>query len=210
MTLPKIKPEDGYEKILNITKRFPKLEFAIDANRSFSVSQIAEVKKFENLGLLCIEEPFMVDSVEAYYGMQQKIETPICLDETVQTMENLISAASLGACKILNLKIGRVGGLFYIKQMIDYCRKNNIRYWIGSMVESGISKILHIQLAALMDTYMAGDLSDSKRYFYKDFISPEILFQNGKMKYPKGIGLGVQVNEAAIEMQAIEVLRMDG
>lgn len=206
----KVKPEDGYMKMQKVVECFPELSFAVDANRSFRISQINDVMKFDKLGLLCMEEPFMVESIEECRNLQKKIKTPICLDESVQTMEELKKAVSCNAFQILNIKIGRLGGIFYAKQMIEYCRKHQIGYWVGSMVESGISKILHIQLAALLDTYMAGDLSDSARYFEKDLIIPEISFKNGKMKYPGGIGLGVQVDKNAIIKQAVEILKMKG
>ncbi len=206
----KVKPEDGYEKMHKVVSYFPDVSFAADANRSFHISQFNDVMKFDRLGLLCMEEPFMVDSIEECRNMQQRIKTPICLDESIQTMEDLKKAASCNAFQILNIKIGRVGGIFYVKQMIEYCRKHKIGYWIGSMVESGISKILHTQLAALKDTYMAGDLSDSGRYFEKDFIIPEISFRNGKMKYPEGAGLGIQVDKTSIIKQAVEILKVEG
>ena len=204
----KIKPEDGFEKMKQVTACFPEIDSAVDANRSFPVSRIEDVIKFDKLGLLCIEEPFMVDSLEEYRGLQTKIKTPICLDESIQTMEELKRAIQYEAFQVLNIKIGRVGGLFYVKQMIQYCRTQGIRYWIGSMVESGISKILHVQLAALTDTYMEGDLSDSRRYFDQDFIVPEIIFENGKMKCPEGNGLGVKINKSAILKQAVETLKV--
>ena len=94
----------------------------------------------------------------------------------------------------MNIKVGRLGGLYQTKQIIQFCRDHNIRYWIGSMLESSISKLLHVQLAALGDSYMAGDLSDSKRYFYADLTHPAIEFIKGRMKVPCGVGLGAVVD----------------
>ena len=105
---------------------------------------------------------------------------------------------------MLNVKVGRLGGLIQTRAAILRCREAGIPYWIGSMVESGISKILHIQLAALGDTYMAGDLSDSNRYFEHDFISPEISFIDGAMQVPNGNGLGVDVLDNRIEEYTVE------
>lgn len=205
----KIKPVDGYEKMKQLTTFFPGVRFAVDANRSFSLSQIDEVVKFDKLGLLCIEEPFDINSLEEYRDMQKIIETPICLDESIQTLDDLQQAVQNNAFQVLNLKIGRVGGLFYVKQMIQYCRKNGVDFWVGSMVESGISKILHVQLSALADTYMAGDLSDSNRYFEEDLIVPEMAFENGTMACPTGNGLGVGINKTSLLKYTVDTLKVE-
>lgn len=161
----KIKPADGFKKLKAIRKIYPSIQLLVDANRSYKFEQINEIKKLDEFNLICIEEPLnSKDSLE-YQKLQEELSTPICLDESIQTINDLKTAIALNAFKVLNIKIGRVGGIYYAKQMIDLCRKNNIKYWVGSMVESGISKILHVLLASLKDTYIAGDLSSSKRYF---------------------------------------------
>lgn len=106
------------------------------------------------------------------------------------------------SCKfqpVLNIKIGRLGGLREALRCIDYCHKHGWGFWIGSMVESGISKILHVSLTALPDVWMAGDLSDSKRYFEEDLISPDISFTKGYMKVPSGVGLGITVQRENLQ-----------
>ncbi|MCQ2559674.1 MAG: o-succinylbenzoate synthase [Clostridia bacterium] len=198
----KIKPEDGYQRISQVVRDFPDLQLAVDANRSYNLSQLQEVKKFDALPLLCLEEPFA--RIENYPQLQSQLQTPICLDESIQSMEQLKKAAELNLFRVLNIKIGRLGGLYYVRQMIDFCRQNSLQYWIGSIVESGISKILHVGLAALPDTYMAGDLSDSCRYFAEDLIEPAIAFVGGKMQVPQGIGLGVQIKEQILAQYTLE------
>ncbi len=191
----KIKPQDGFMKLKTIRESYPDIKLLADANRSYSIEQIDELKKFDELNLLCIEEPLNSENLLEYQKLQKELHTPICLDESIQTVNNLKTAIKLKALKVVNIKVGRVGGLYYSKQMIELCRKNNIKYWIGSMVESGISKILHVHLASLKDTYIPGDLSSSKRYFKKDIIKPEIVAKNGIIKVPKGYGLGVKIEE---------------
>jgi len=145
-----------------------------------------------------------------YQKLQKELRTPICLDESIQTVNDLKTAILLKAFKVLNIKVGRVGGIYYAKQMIDLCRENDIKYWIGSMVESGISKILHVHLAGLNDTYIPGDLSSSKRYFKKDIIKPEIIARNGIIKVPKGYGLGVEIDEATLREYTIDYIKIGG
>lgn len=200
----KIKPQDGFERMERLVKEFPQISFLADANRSFQLSQIEEVKKLDNLGLLCIEEPFSFRNIEECRGLQTYIKTPICLDESVQTMGELERAYRLDAFRMLNVKVGRLGGLYYAKKMIEFCREKNLEYWIGSMVESGISKIMHIQLAGLSDTAMPGDLSDSNRYFTEDLIIPGISFKQGRMKIPRSPGLGVEIDQDVLKKYAVE------
>lgn len=200
----KIKPVDSYEKMERLTASFPDINFLTDANRSFRISQMHLLKRFDKLKLLCIEEPFMFHELMECTQLQKQFRTPICLDESIQTMGELKRAAELNMFQMLNIKIGRVGGLYYAKKMISFCRKNGIGFWIGSMVESGISKILHLQLAALPDVVMPGDLSDSRRYFENDLIDPPIAFTDGEMKIPTGNGIGVRVDERAIADYCID------
>lgn len=194
----KIKPEDGFHKLKKITRAFPEVQFLADANRSYSLDQGEEIQRFDDLNLLCIEEPLAITRLEDYQDLIRTIKTPLCFDESIQTMNDLKKALALKILQVLNIKIGRVGGIYYVKKMIEFCRRSGVQYWIGSMLESGISKILHVQLAGLGDTFMAGDLSDSKRYFTKDLISPDISSENGKITIPKGPGIGVEVDERAI------------
>ena len=200
----KIKPEDGFEKMEKVKNEFPDLFFLVDANRSFQLSQMNDVAKYDKLDLLCIEEPFIFEHIEECQDIQKYIRTPICLDESIGTIEELEKAFQLNMVQMLNVKIGKLGGLYYTKQMIDFCREKGIRYWIGSMMESGISKILHIQLAGLRDVSLPGDLSDSARYFKRDLITPDISFKNGKMEIPKEPGLGVEIDEETLAAYAIE------
>lgn len=206
----KIKPEDGFIKLKAIRKKYPSIKLLADANKSYQLEQINKIKELDELNLLCLEEP--LDSVDllAYQQLQKEMQTPICLDESVQTIDDLITAIKLKAFKVLNIKAGRVGGIYYVKQMIELCRKNNINYWIGSMLESGISKILHVHLASLKDTFIPGDLSSSKRYFKQDVIKPEIRAENGMIKIPKGCGLGVEIDEKLLNNFTFDYIDFGG
>ena len=206
----KVKPEDGYARLKSIREKFPDLKLLADANKSYESYQIDELKKLDELDLLCIEEPLASMDFRAYQKLQAEIKVPICLDESIQTVDDLKAAIRLRACKVVNIKIGRVGGLYYAKQMIELCRENHIRYWIGSMVESGISKILHVHLASLKDTYIPGDLSPSRRYFVKDIITPEITVENGMIQVPKGCGLGVEIDEKSLNDYTIDHISIGG
>ncbi|KAF1084233.1 o-succinylbenzoate synthase [Sporotomaculum syntrophicum] len=206
----KIKPEDGYAKLKQIRAKYPDLMLLADANNSFTLEQMRDLKEIDELGLLCLEEPMTYGDFSAYQKLQAQMKTPLCLDESIQFIEDLNTAIALKACQVVNIKVGRVGGLYYAKQMIDLCRRHNIHYWVGSMMESGISKILHVHLASLKDNYIPGDLSSSRRYFAKDVIQPEITVQHGLILVPKGPGLGVEIDEAALKYFTIDHTIIDG
>lgn len=206
----KIKPEDAYIKLKKIREYYPNIKLLVDANRSFSLSQFKELIKLDSLNLLCIEEPLNVNDMETLGEVQDKMITPICLDESILSINSLKEAIKYNACKVVNIKVGRLGGMYYSKKMINLCRENNIKYWIGSMVESGISKILHVHLASLKDTYIPGDLSASNRYFQKDIIIPEIEVENGIINVPKGIGYGVAVDDDMLEKYTIDYIKFGG
>lgn len=206
----KIKPEDGFIKLKAIRENYPNIQLLADANRSYKFDQTNKLKKLDELNLLCIEEPLISLDLLAYQKLQTQLHTPICLDESIQTIDDLKIAIKFKALEVLNIKVGRVGGLYYAKQMIELCRKNNIKYWIGSMLESGVSKILHVHLASLIDTYIPGDLSSSKRYFIKDIIKPEIMSENGRIKVPKGNGLGVEIDEDILNSFTIDYIKIGG
>jgi len=206
----KIKPADGLAKLKLIRGKYPNLLLLADANNSFAGEQVQALQGIDELGLLCLEEPLAGGDLLAYQKLQAQMQTPLCLDESIQTMADLRAAIELKACQVVNIKVGRLGGLYYAKQMIDLCRRYKLHYWIGSMVESGISKILHVHLASLPDNYMPGDLSPSRRYFASDVIQPEITAQHGLIQVPKGPGLGVEVDEEALHFYAIDHYINDG
>lgn len=206
----KIKPEDGFIKLRAIRQTYPNLALLADANKSFTSGQIYKLKEFDQLNLLCMEEPLATEDLLAYGELQKELQTPICLDESIRSVNDLERAIQLKALRVLNLKVGRVGGLFYAKQMIELCRKNHIKYWVGSMLESGISKILHVHLASLRDTFIPGDLSASRRYFKRDLIKPEIIVEKGKIKVPQGFGLGVEIDEKALNNYTFDYISIGG
>ncbi len=205
----KVSPKDGYERVSLVRQAFPDIIVAADANQSYSYAEIDAVRAYNTLGLACLEEPFQIQSLEEYAAFKADlahhwgITTPICLDESILSYEALVYAGTHKLLDVLNVKVGRLGGLQQVARAVGYCRDQGISYWIGSMVESSISKLLHVQLAALGDSYMAGDLSDSLRYFQEDLTDPYLAFTEGFMKVPRGIGLGAAIDEEIIDKYCV-------
>lgn len=205
----KVSPKDGHERVALVRQAFPDLTLAVDGNQSYTYDDLESVRAYDEFHLACLEEPFQMVNLQEYsqwkqsLGTKWNIETKICLDESVLSFEDVVYAHTHGLLDVLNVKVGRLGGLRMAKQAIEYCRAHGIGYWIGSMVESSISKLLHVQLAALGDAYMAGDLSDSLRYFHQDLTDPALTFTDGYMTVPNGIGLGATVQETLLEHYSI-------
>ena len=212
----KVSPKDGYERVQRVRSAYPDLMLAVDANQSYTYEDVDKVRAFNEFDLACIEEPFQIDSLETYQQYRSMhdwgITTPICLDESILEYDDLVYAHTHGLLDVLNVKVGRLGGLRETAKAIQYCRDHGIQYWIGSMVESSISKWMHVQLAALGDTYMPGDLSDSLRYFERDLTRPSIISRiknysterlSQFVEVPNGAGLGVDVDIEALEAYCI-------
>lgn len=205
----KLKPGDALERVATVRKVHPDIILAGDANCSFDVSQADEIIALNEYNLRSLEEPFAVKdalgnykSAEVYRSFSQElrevIRTPLCFDESVQSLAELKAMHATGWLDVLNIKVGRLGGLRETVDCLNYCRAHNIGFWIGSMVESGVSKYMHVQLATLADTWMAGDLSDMSRYFEKDIITTPIEFSKGSLAVDFKAGLGTDINEAVL------------
>ena len=208
----KVSPKDGYERVQRVRSAYPDLMLAVDANQSYTYEDVNKVRALNRFHLACIEEPFQIHSLEDYHHckttQEWDIATPICLDESILSYDDLVYAHTHGLLDVLNVKVGRLGGLRETAKVIQYCRDHGIQYWIGSMVESSISKWMHVQLAALGDAYMPGDLSDSLRYFERDLTRPPMISTmkdcgdwglSQVLDVPNGAGLGVDIDVEAIE-----------
>lgn len=199
----KVKPRESLEKIKRIRYEFPELKLLVDANRSFTLDDLGELREYDKLKLLCIEEPIDYDNLKELAFLQDKLTTPICLDEGILKLEDLKKAISLKAFKILNIKSARLGGLYYTKEAINICRENNIKFWMGSMVESGIGKMVQVNLARLKDNFIEGDLSSSTRYFKSDLIKPALEFNKGIFKMDNTNSFCYEVDEDKLSQYTI-------
>ena len=190
----KIKPKDSLTKIAKIVHDFPKLKFLLDANRSFTLNDMEELKIYDSMNFLCIEEPIQYKKMKDLALLQKTLITPICLDESIMNIENLKQAISLNAMKMLNIKCARLGGIYYTKEIIKLCRAKNIPFWMGSMVESSIGKMVQVNLAFLQDNIMEGDLSSTSRYFDEDLIIHPLEFNKSYYRLENTNSFGYDVN----------------
>ncbi|MBI4853326.1 MAG: o-succinylbenzoate synthase [Acidobacteria bacterium] len=195
----KIKPNHDIDLIKAVRKEFPKLQLMVDANSAYTLSDLQLLKSFDDYNLMMIEQPLEHDDMIDHSELQEKINTPICLDESILSVDDARRALSIEACKIINIKLGRVGGHLSARRIHDYSLARNIPVWCGGMLESGIGRAHNIALSSLIGFVLPGDVSASSRYWHQDIVEPEIkITSKGTIIVPTTPGLGFEVNEKRI------------
>ncbi|KGP72034.1 o-succinylbenzoate synthase [Pontibacillus yanchengensis] len=192
----KLKVEKGEERErIDIARSYvPAHLLMFDGNGAYSKDDMDHLKSLDDLGLMMIEQPFQAGDFYLHQQLQQHMNTPICLDESITSYHDAYQAIQLESCKVINIKIGRVGGLTEAIRIHDLCAQYNIPVWCGGMLETGISRAHNIALASLPNFTIPGDISASKRYWEKDVIIPEVELPNGYVVIPDGDGIGYDVD----------------
>lgn len=190
----KIKPENDFAIIKSIRSRFPELQLMADANSAYSLQQSDLLAQLDDYNLLMIEQPLADDDIVDHAKLQAQLSTPICLDESIVSYESARQAIELGSCRVINIKIGRVGGMTEAKRIHDLCLANNIPVWCGGMLETGIGRAHNIALSSLSGFTIPGDLSASSRYWERDIIIPEVTVTSGRIAVPTAPGIGYDVD----------------
>jgi O-succinylbenzoate synthase len=191
----KINPNQDYTFISEIRRNYPDLPIMADANSSYTLKDIDRIKALDEFNLLMIEQPLAHDDIIEHALLQKEINTPICLDESIVTFEDARKAVEFGSCKVINIKVGRVGGLSEAIRIHDYCYDSGIPVWCGGMIEFGISRAHNIALASLPGFTIAGDISASNRFWDEDIITPEVTVENGFINVPMEAGIGFKLNK---------------
>lgn len=197
----KLKIEPGWDiHILNtVREKFPNIPLMVDANGSYSIQDISHLQKFEKFQLEMFEQPFSSDRLLEHQCLVNKVKTPICLDESIDSYSNAKLAISLQSTEIITLKIGRVGGISESMKLIDLCQKNNVPIWIGGMFETGIGRAFNVIIASTFDHALPGDIGESSHYWYEDLIEEPFIINNGNIQVPTGLGIGVTVNKKRLK-----------
>ena len=196
----KIKPGKDLEPVKRLRQEFPKIKLTVDANSAYRLEDWPVLKQFDAYYLMMIEQPLGWEDIYSHAELQKKLSTPICLDECVHTFEQARAAIALGACKIINIKLGRVGGFTGARRIHDLCQQNSIPVWCGGMLESGIGRAHNIALSTLPNFTLPGDVSASRRYWIEDIIEPEVVVSpQGTIRVPTGPGIGFEPRMDRIE-----------
>lgn len=195
----KIKPGKDYEYVKAVAENYPEISLTVDANSCYTLADIDLFKRLDQLHLTMIEQPLGHDDIIDHATLQKQIKTPICLDESIHSAEDVRKASEIGACKIINIKVARVGGLSEAIKVHDMAQKYHMPVWCGSMLEVGIGQLASIAIASLPNFTLAHDIVPSNHYFYEDVIEPPIVMENGFVKESNQVGLGAKVNQELLE-----------
>ena len=196
----KIKPGRDYEMVRAVRKEYPNIKLTVDANSAYTLADIEMLRRLDEFDLMLIEQPLAYDDIIDHLELQRALRTPICLDESILSVDDARKALSLGACRIINIKLGRVSGHTEARKIQAYCKERGVPVWCGGMLESGIGRAQNIAMSTLAGFTMPGDVSASARYWHEDIIIPEVqVSSTGTIRRPEGVGIGYEVNEERIE-----------
>jgi len=194
----KIKPGHDVNLIRAIRKRFPELPLMADANSAYRLEDVELLKQLDDYHLLMIEQPLATDDIVDHAKLQKQIQTPICLDESICSFEDAKRAIELGSCGVINIKIGRVGGISEAKRIHDYCKEKDMPVWCGGMLEAGIGRAHNVALTSLSNFVLPGDTAGSSHYWEQDIIDPAVVVEDGYIIVPKSVGIGYELNMEAV------------
>ncbi len=201
----KIKPGSDLALISAVRKTYPDIRLSVDANSAYTLDDAELLRKFDDFNLLMIEQPLWWDDIYLHAKLQKQIQTKICLDESIHHLRNAQTAIELGACGIINIKLGRVGGHSSAREIQAYCLNQNIPAWCGGMLECGIGRAHNIAVSTLPGYALPGDVSASQRYWAEDIIEPEVhVTPQGTIRVPQSPGLGYHVRHELIERWTVE------
>ncbi len=206
----KIKPGWDVNIIAQVREKFAAIPLMADANSAYTLADVALFKEMDRYSLMMIEQPLAHDDIFDHAELQQQIKTPICLDESIHSEADARHAITLGSCRIINLKLGRVGGHAQAKRVERVCREERIPLWCGGMLESGIGRAHNIAMATLKGFTLPGDVSASARYWQEDIVDPPVTVSaSGTIKAPDKPGLGFDINLTRIDSLTIRKETLD-
>lgn len=204
----KIEPGRDLEPVRAVRDAFPDVPLSVDANASYTVDTVEQLLPLDDVGLEYIEQPLPEDDLAGHAQLQARLQTPLCLDETITSSTLARGALELDACRIINVKLGRVGGLIESKRIHDLAVGAGVPLWVGGMLETGIGRAANVALASLPGFTLPGDTSASERYFAQDLTEPFVVAADGTMAVPSGPGIGVEpiaevLNAVTIERELV-------
>ena len=196
----KIKPGWDANVVETVRQQFPDIRLVGDANSAYTLADASLFREMDRFQLMMFEQPLAYDDIFDHAELQKQIQTPICLDESIRSAEDAQHALDLGSCRIVNLKLGRVGGHSEAKRVEAVCRERSVPVWCGGMLESGIGRAHNIAMSTLAGFTLPGDVSASARYWTDDIIEPAVtITTKGTIIVPDSPGLGFAVDQERIE-----------
>ncbi len=188
----KIEPGTDVERVEAVRRAHPDILLSVDANAAYTPKDVDVFRRLDDLDLLMVEQPLHHEDLLEHARLQRAIRTAICLDESIRSAADAAAAIELGACRIVNIKQGRVGGVLEARRVHDVCAERDVPVWCGGMLETGIGRATNLALASLPGFRLPGDTSASRRYFRDDITEPFEMASDGTMAVPTGPGIGVE------------------
>jgi O-succinylbenzoate synthase len=196
----KVKPGWDLDVLAKIRQRWPDILLSCDANSAYRPSDIERLRRFDDFNLLMIEQPYWDDDIVQHAKLQRELKTSICLDESIRSARDAEAAIELESCRIINIKVGRVGGFSEAIAIHDTCQRHNIPVWCGGMLETGVGRAHNVALSTLPNFRLPGDVSASQRYWTEDIVEPEIeVTPQGTISVSDRPGTGYAVKKDLIE-----------
>lgn len=196
----KVKPGWDIEVLSKIRKRWPNILLSCDANSAYCMTDVDHLREFDQFNLRMIEQPLWHDDIFQHANLQTQLKTALCLDESIRQARDAEAAIELGACRIINVKVGRVGGFSEAIAVHNICERHKIPVWCGGMLETGVGRAHNIALSTLPNFRLPGDVSASKRYWAEDIVEPEIeVSPRGTISVSDDAGTGYTIKRDLIE-----------
>jgi O-succinylbenzoate synthase len=205
----KISPGQDVDVVRRVRERYPAIALQVDANSSYTLADLPTLKGLDAFGLLLIEQPLAHDDIIDHARLQAELKTPICLDESIHSADDARKALDLGACRVINIKVSRLGGLLEAKRVHDHCQARGVPVWCGGMHEFGVGRAANVAIASLPGFTLPGDVSGSDRYYRRDIVDPPILAVQGAIAAPDRPGLGVDPVEDLIRAHALRTVTLN-
>jgi o-succinylbenzoate synthase len=206
----KVKPGWDIDVLAKIRQRWPAILLSCDANSVYRPKDLDHLRRFDDFNLLMIEQPYWDDDIVQHASLQRELKTAICLDESIRSSRDATAALELRACRIINIKVGRVGGFTEAIAVHDICQSRGIPNWCGGMLETGIGRAHNVALSTLPNFRLPGDVSASQRYWHEDIVDPEInVTPRGTIDVSDAPGTGYEIKKDFIERLTVrkEVIR---
>jgi o-succinylbenzoate synthase len=202
----KIEPGRDTEVVRTVREAFPEVSLTVDANAAYTLEDWMVFEELDGFGLKYVEQPLREDDLVGHARLQERIATPVCLDETITSLTVARGAVEIGACRVINVKVGRVGGLEESRRIHDWAREVSVPLWCGGMLETGIGRAVNVAVASMPGFTMPGDTSGSDRYFERDLTRPFVVDPDGTMEVPTGPGIGVEPLPEVLEEAVLDRL----
>ena len=204
----KIAPGWDVDVVRRVRQRYPTLPLQVDANSAYTLDDLPRLQELDAFDLVLIEQPLAHDDIIDHARLQAALRTPICLDESIHSADDARKALDLGACRVINIKVSRLGGLLEAKRVHDVCLARGVPVWCGGMHEFGIGRAANLAIAALPGFTLPGDVSGSDKYYAEDIVEPPIRAHRGAIPVFDGPGLGVEPIEERIEARTLRAVTL--